>query len=287
MPGNEPLIRNISDTARWVAAYRAMETERPDALFHDPYARRLAGDRGAQIASAMEFQGRNTWPFTMRTVLIDELLMQKIAQGADMVINLAAGLDARPYRLNVPASLRWVEIDLPEILAYKEEILVDEKPRCSLERLRVDLSKPEARRPVFEDLARRSKSAVILSEGLLVYLTSDDVTLLAADLATPASFRNWIIDLASPGLVKMLAKRSMGKALDTAGIPFKFAPPEGAEFFEKCGWKPLEVHSVFHKAAKLKRLPFWMRFFALFPDTPASRQKRPWSGVCLLGRKSV
>ncbi len=71
---NELLIRNISDTARWVAAYRATETERPDALFHDPYARRLAGEKGAEIAEAMPFKGKNMWPFTMRTYLMDELI---------------------------------------------------------------------------------------------------------------------------------------------------------------------------------------------------------------------
>ena len=46
-------IRNVSDTARWVAIYRAMESERPDALFHDPFARRLGGERGEAIAKAM------------------------------------------------------------------------------------------------------------------------------------------------------------------------------------------------------------------------------------------
>jgi O-methyltransferase involved in polyketide biosynthesis len=40
------LIRNVSDTARWVAMYRAQESARPDALFHDPWAERLGGDRG-------------------------------------------------------------------------------------------------------------------------------------------------------------------------------------------------------------------------------------------------
>lgn len=47
-----PLVRDVSDTALWVAVYRARETERPDALFRDPYARRLAGARGEQIARA-------------------------------------------------------------------------------------------------------------------------------------------------------------------------------------------------------------------------------------------
>ncbi len=42
-------IENVSDTALWVAVYRAMETARPDAIFRDPYAERLAGDKGVKI----------------------------------------------------------------------------------------------------------------------------------------------------------------------------------------------------------------------------------------------
>src|SRR5713226_7063171 len=54
-PRPEPLIRNISDTARWVAVYRARESERPDALFKDTFARKLAGQRGEEIARRLPF----------------------------------------------------------------------------------------------------------------------------------------------------------------------------------------------------------------------------------------
>jgi methyltransferase (TIGR00027 family) len=110
-------IRNISDTARWVAVYRARETERADAVFRDPFARRLAGERGEQIAASMSFAEKNSWPFVARTRLIDQVISNQIKRGADMVVNLAAGLDARPYRMNLPSSLQWIEVDLPEILA--------------------------------------------------------------------------------------------------------------------------------------------------------------------------
>jgi O-methyltransferase involved in polyketide biosynthesis len=63
----EPLIRNISDTARWAAVYRARESERKDALFRDPFARRLAGERGEQIAAKLPKGNRNTWSWVMRT----------------------------------------------------------------------------------------------------------------------------------------------------------------------------------------------------------------------------
>jgi methyltransferase (TIGR00027 family) len=279
----EPLIRNVSDTARWVAVYRARETERPDAHFRDPFARRLAGERGEQIAKSMPLGRDNDWSMITRTWLGDQFINEQVQQGVDMVINLAAGLDARPYRMLLPPSLKWIEVDLPEILAYKEEILRDEKPVCSLERIRVDLSNAAARRELFAELGGRCKKALIITEGLLIYLNSDDVAGLAKDLAVPPSFQSWILDIASPGLLRMLAKR-MAKQLNEAA-PFKFAPPEGPDFFVPYGWKPVEVRSLLKTAAKLNRLPLLLRFFALFPETDKSRRDRPWSGMCLLKRQ--
>ena len=279
----EPLIRNVSDTARWVAVYRARETERSDAHFRDPFARRLAGERGEQIAQSMPLGRNNDWSMITRTCLADDLINEQVQQGVDMVINLAAGLDARPYRMQLPASLKWVEVDLPEILSYKEEILRHEKPVCSLERIRLDLSNAPARRELFAQLGSRCTKALIISEGLLIYLTPDDVAGLAKDLAAPPSFQSWILDIASPGLLRMLAKK-MAKQLHHAA-PFKFAPPEGPDFFIPYGWKPVDVRSLLKNAARLKRLSFFMSLFALLPETEKSRRDRPWSGVCLLKKQ--
>src|SRR5713226_8747122 len=99
-----------------------------------------------------------------------------------MVVNLAAGLDARPYRMALPASLQWIEVDLPEILTYKEQILSGEKPACALERFRLNLSDVAARRDLFAQLGRKASRALILSEGLIIYLTDDEVGSLAQDL---------------------------------------------------------------------------------------------------------
>src|SRR4029450_826093 len=96
-------IDHISDTARWVAFYRAMESERPDAIFHDPFARRLAGEQGEAIVDAMH-QGRAfSWPMVVRTAVMDEIILRSIEQdGVLGVLSLAAGLDARPWRLPLP-----------------------------------------------------------------------------------------------------------------------------------------------------------------------------------------
>jgi methyltransferase (TIGR00027 family) len=277
------LIRNISDTARWAAVFRAMETERQDALFRDPFARRLAGARGEEIAAGMRMQLRHAWSWAMRTYILDEYIEAELARGTDMVLNLAAGLDARPYRMTLPAGLKWVEVDLPEILDYKEEMLAGETPRCALERVRLDLSELRARRALFDRLSREARRVMVISEGLLVYLSAAEVGALAEDLAAPRTFQRWGADVVSPGLLEMMKKQG-GIELERAGAPLKFAPPEGPEFFRSHGWVPLEVRSTFKTASRLKRLPFMLRLFALFPEPKGPPGKRPWSGICLFGR---
>jgi methyltransferase (TIGR00027 family) len=279
---SEPLIRNISDTARWVAVYRARESDRPDAIFRDPFARRLAGERGEQIANSMPLGRDNDWSMVTRTYLFDQFVMDQVRQGVDIVVNLAAGLDSRPYRLQLPPTLRWIEVDLPEILDYKEGILRAEKPVCALERFRLDLFNVNARREFFRQIGSRAKKALIITEGLIIYLAADQVAALAQDLAASPSFHSWILDIASPGLLRMLQKK-MAAQLNQAA-PFKFAPDEGLDFFLRYGWKPVDVRSLLKNAAHLKRLSFFLRLIALLPESESSRRNRPWSGVCLLSR---
>jgi len=280
---DEPLIRDISDTARWVAYYRAQETERPDAVFKDPYAKALAGERGERIAKAQSFTDKVDWAWTARTYLGDRFIMRAVEAGADLVVNLAAGLDARPYRLPLPNALRWVEVDLPDILEYKAEVLADAQAVCALERVALDLSNEDARRGLFARLGRTSQHALVISEGLLIYLMTDAVRSLARDLAAQPAFGHWVIDLASPGLLQML-KEQTGDLVAQAGAPYVFAPPEGPPFFESCGWKPAEVKSMLKTAAKLGRLPLAMRMLAMLPESDGAQGARPWSAVCLLER---
>jgi len=283
MTANEPALRHVSDTARWVAYYRALETERPDAAFQDPFARRLAGERGARIAAGMPDANKNSWAFVARTLAFDRFVVEEAARGADLVLNLAAGFDARPYRLDLPKSLRWVEVDLPALLDEKEELLRGETPRCALERVRLDLADKAARRALFARLGRESKSALVMSEGLLIYLAPAEVAALADDLAAVPSFARWACDLASPGLMKLMLK-SMASQLNAAGASFRFAPAEGPGFFAPHGWTPVEVVSNLRVGAAAKRLPLFLKLISYLPESNGAQGSRPWAGNCLLGR---
>jgi methyltransferase (TIGR00027 family) len=275
------LIRDVTDTARWAAAFRARETERASPLFRDPFAARLAGERGAAIAAAIPMHERNAWAWVARTYLYDQAIMEQVAAGADLVVNLAAGLDARPYRMALPASLHWVEVDLPGVVDYKEEVLATETPSCRLERVRMDLVELRPRRALFDRLGLESVRAVVITEGLLVYFSPDDVGSLASDLHRPRGFHRWLVDVVSPGLLAMMRKEG-GEQLERAGAPFRFAPPNGPDFFRQFGWHPTAVRSTFRAAARLKRLPWMLRLLSLLPDRKGPAGKRPWSVVCLL-----
>jgi methyltransferase (TIGR00027 family) len=281
------MIENISDTARWVAVYRAMETERPDAIFHDKYARKLAGSRGEQIVATMR-RGRDAaWAMIVRTAVFDDIIMTMITEhGADMVVNLAAGLDTRPWRLSLPPTLRWVDVDLPEILKYKTESLTHEWPRCRYEAVPADLTDDAKRHSLLARLGVEGKKILVITEGLLIYLTSEQVGGLARDLANQKSMLWWLVDIANPKLLAWM-KRSWGKTVAKGNAPFLFAPKEGSEFFRQFGWKELAFRSSMVEAQRLNREMrgawLWRIVARLMPAKRREEMKR-MSGILLLER---
>jgi methyltransferase (TIGR00027 family) len=275
-------IHNISDTALWVAIFRAEESERPDAVFNDPFARRLAGQKGEQIANAISFMRKNSGTLVARTWIIDELIKQHVAEGYDMIVNLAAGLDTRPYRMQLPANLQWIEVDLPGMIDYKQNMLANEQPVCDLQRISLDLSDREARQELFTNINAAHKKALVLTEGLLIYLTEQQNAELATDLAAQQSFKRWAFDLISPGLLTMLNKEMGAWLKDTTA--FKFGPQQGEAFFTPYGWKPIESRSQFKTAAALNRLPEEYQAMAAIPEPEGTKGEFPWSGICLLER---
>ena len=286
MSTNSP-VSHISDTARWVATYRAMETERPDAIFRDPYARKLAGERGEEIVDGMKRGRRSAWPMIVRTAVMDELILRTVKQdGIDTVLNLAAGLDARAYRLPLPESLHWIDVDLPDILKYKQEQLAGEQPVCNYEAVALDLTNTPERARLLDRVAAGAKRALVLTEGLLVYLTPEQVAGIATAIHQHAAFRWWIIDLASPRVLKMM-QRGWGRQLKSGGSPLIFAPTEGTAFFEPLGFREAEYRSMLEEAIRLNRTMrlarLWSFIGRLYPRKKREEFRR-MSGIVLLER---
>lgn len=275
-------IRNVSDTALWVAVYRAMESERADALFRDPYARRLAGARGEAIVASIPHGRTMAWPMIVRTVVIDEIVQRCVRDGIKNVLNLAAGLDARPYRLDLPPSLRWLHVDMPDMVAYYRERMAGEAPRCELEFIEADLRIAGKRREVFA-YARAQGPLLVISEGLLIYLEAPQVTELARDLHDVAQARWWIADLASPMLLKFL-ERTWARRLRDGNAPFLFGPAEGTTFFSPLGWREVEFRSTWDESLRVRRTMRGAHLWHLLYKFQSARRReagRRMSGIVL------
>lgn len=281
-----PVLHDITDTARWVAVYRALESDRPDAVFHDPHAWRLAGDRGKAIAKGLGGSAVMAVAMAVRTRVIDEVILDAIAHdGVDVVLNLAAGLDSRPYRLALPSDLTWVEVDLPPMIAYKTEVLAEDRPACRLERVALDLADRAGRQALFARVTAMGARILVLTEGLLVYLTPDMVGALADDLhAMPQAVR-WVSDVIGPDIVARRRRRRWARHMDAANLSMQFAPDRPSAFFGEHGWQTHAYRSSMEEGRRLRRefpgarLWRWLRWLA-----PAEQRERlRWmSGIIVL-----
>ena len=219
----------------------------------------------------------------VRTAVMDEIVLRCVRQGAATVLNLAAGLDARPYRLELPPSLRWLHVDLPEMLDFFRTQMAGETPRCDLEFIAADLREAEARKDVFARAAEHGP-VLVITEGLLMYLEADQVAELARDLHEFASARWWLTDLASPMLLKYLGRRWQSK-LAAGNAPFRFGPADGTAFFSPFGWREAEFRSTWDESWRLNRtMPFgrFWKFLSMFQSKRRMEAGRRMSGIVLL-----
>lgn len=201
MSRSESDIVHVSDTALMVAACRALETTRPDGFVRDPFAERLAGVRGMAIARALSRLDVMCFGVGVRSRFLDELVAYSVAQlRVRAVVSLGCGLDTRPWRLDLPSDLRWIESDFPSMLDRKAAAMASEQPKCRLERLRADLSDAAQRRALFAAVAETP--SLMITEGLLQYLPAEAVEALASETAALSGVRYWIADITSPAFAE-------------------------------------------------------------------------------------
>jgi methyltransferase (TIGR00027 family) len=196
-------IAHVSDTALMVAACRAHETELEDAFVRDPFAARLAGERGFAILAALPHSNVLRLGLAIRTRFVDELLLEALRQyPIATVLSVGCGLDTRPWRIDFAPGLRWIEIDFAGVLDYKEQLMSGEAPRCRRERLTLDVNDPAQRRAMYKTAG--SDLALMITEGLLLYLPAATVEALAAESCGHSGVAHWISDITTSAFSKVL-----------------------------------------------------------------------------------
>lgn len=238
-------IQHTTESALLTAGWREMESSRPDALFHDPLAAGLAGERGLRIARTLP---DGAWVVAIRTVLIDAFLRSAISSGIDTGIHLGAGLDTRPYRMDLPSSLHWVEVDYPSLMEGKNAQLSTAVPTCSIERISLDLADRDARRELFDRIWSTSTRAMVLTEGVLGALSVDEAAGLADYLRAQPSCESWVIDYFSPRLLADYQKHQ-----PHPNVPVRFDPPSWETFFTDHGWRVREIRFLGEESERLHR----------------------------------
>lgn len=144
-------------------------------------------------------------------------------------------MDSRPYRMkNLPASLQWIEVDTAEVIEYKEEKLANVKPVCQLQRVKMDFSKFEEVEKTFKTLAPSAKKILVLTEGVLPYLTETEVQNFASLLNSNQAIHYWIAEYHHPAVYFYLKQNV--KQLDMKNAPFQFFPEDWYGFFKKLHW---------------------------------------------------
>lgn len=248
-------VEHVSDTAWLVAEMRALESERADAVFKDPLARKLVGTKGPELLKRFEGIWDSNYLLTVRTTIIDGMIHRLLNQGIDTVINLAAGLDTRPYRLRLPSALAWVEVDFPALINYKNSVLANDKPICNLERVAVDLADDHQRTKLLRELNGRSRNALVITEGLLGYLTEENVVALTRDLRGQSAIHWWIMDVMDRSRIEMMHKELAQKVTSAHKTPLRFAPKEGADYFRPFGWAQDDFQTFLEEGLRINRLP--------------------------------
>jgi methyltransferase (TIGR00027 family) len=237
MASSESQITHVSDTALLVAAARAAESATEDAFMHDPFAARLAGDRGIAIATALPYREMLRFGVAVRTRFLDELLTGLLAtQSIATVLSIGCGLDARPWRLDLPPQLRWIEVDFADMLEYKESVLAGETPRCRRERLTADLNDPAQRHAIYA--AAGSDPALMITEGLLMYLPGSTVEALAAEAMQHPNITHWMADITTAAFSRALSPRASSamQSVEHVQATDRLEGEQMLELIQRHGW---------------------------------------------------
>src|SRR6185437_1180424 len=266
----EDSILHISDTAYWIAGLRALETERRDAVFKDVLAKKLAGEKGLQMVAETPHSKAMAFAMVIRTSAIDRLVLSAVSQGIDAVINLGAGLDTRPYRLPLPTELQWIEVDFEGLVKYKNEKLAKESPVCKLKRIPADLSDDTKRKKLFSTLGSEVKKALVITEGVIGYLTNDQAAKLSKDIYSIPSFAFWIQDYSQGKMRKHRRSKNLVKMVKNTPLQFKCKDPIG--FFNEHGWRLKENIFILDEAKHVGRQMPMMFPWNLLLRIPAVRQ---------------
>jgi methyltransferase (TIGR00027 family) len=261
-------ISHVSDTARMVAACRALEFDASDGFVRDPFAARLAGERGMAMLRALPQPEMMRFGIGVRSHFIDELLLEALAsEKIATVVSLGSGLDTRPWRLDLPPDLRWIEVDFAEMLDYKNALMSPETPRCRREFITADVNDAAQRGAIYAAVG--AGPALMITEGLLMYLPAATVEALAAEAWHTGGVAHWMSDITTTTFMKAISM-NMPQSVRDVQAPDCLNGEQILETIRRPGWRTAARRSYFTDMAFAME-----RAVRMFGDRPESEGPPP------------
>ncbi|MFD9459072.1 class I SAM-dependent methyltransferase [Streptomyces sp. NPDC059985] len=248
----------VSRTAQWTAAARALETDREDRLFADPYARTVADTIGFELLE--RYAGAGTVPFlAIRTTYLDRAIVRAVEEhGIRQVVFLAAGMDTRFYRLPWPDGVTVYELDRPALLDAKADMLAGEPDPAGRTRVTVpvDLTQ-DWTGPLAEAGWHADEPVLWIVEGLLFFLPEDAVRNLISTLAGHSAPGSVLLgDVISKSALNNPLSRPFLNSLKEDGNPWLFGTETPEQLLAECGWAVREVRQPGEPGADFGRWPY-------------------------------
>lgn len=256
-PAGELVIDAVAATARLTAALRAAESVRPDRLFCDPFAARLAGTVGVELLDQLQMRDSPIIP--VRTRYFDDAITGTVSRGIRQIVVVAAGMDTRGYRLDLPEDTVLFELDRPNLLRLKDELLGAAQPIGTRLAIGVDLA-TDFIVALMDAGFRPDRPTCWLVEGLTPYLSESDVHRLIDRLSThSAAGSHLLIDFVGTSLLESPALRPMLDGLAERGMAWRYGTEEPEALLEHRGWRAI-VTRIGTVGTAMNRWPF--------PDAP-------------------
>jgi O-methyltransferase involved in polyketide biosynthesis len=244
-------LTGVSETLLIPLYYRAAESQRPDAILKD--------DKAAEMVKAIDYDFSRA-----KGSATDQVFRMMLARQFDRfargfleahpdgaIVDAGCGLDTRFWRLDNGA-LRWFELDLPEVIALRQQLLGETPRRTCLAASVFDLSWMDAVAPV------AANGVLVLAEGVFPYLERADVQRMVQELQRRFPGAELVFDAYSPFVIAM---HRLDPASRAVALQVSWGVKNGREL-ESWGTGIQLLHEWFHFDEREPRLGAaqWLRF---------------------------
>ncbi|MDX6613554.1 MAG: hypothetical protein QOD75_2740 [Blastocatellia bacterium] len=223
------------------------DAERSNPVCGDIYARAFMNEDGVRILEAFKDETGPNVSNVARHRIIDDFLRQELLADPGLcVVIIGAGFDSRAFRL---AGGRWMELDEPQVIAYKNERLPVSDCKNELHRIPIDFS-TDSLDEKLSPFSNRSPVAVVV-EGVFLYLEEQAIRQLLQTLRRLFPRHKLIGDLMSREFIENHAG-TMHEKLTGMGAPFKFIADDPETVFLENGYARIEKVAIIERAVVLE-----------------------------------